>query len=310
MRIGVWVGMAFTLITALVVWMFFLNQKVLVQDIERRADNLTYVKGEITPFTGAAHKYFDDGTLWETVNYTDGLREGERTVWHINGNTALQETYQNGHLIIAASFNFEGVPSGTFEGGRGRLTLYFNHTGTRNEELVYEGGQIAKRKIWDQNSNLVAEIPPTLPPNMANYTGPGSTLPVPTQPIVPVPVTPPVTPNPPPTNATPRVVTPTNTVPVVDPRIPDLNSKGRTNIWTYSVDARMAARNIRNRIDLIYLGKQYTKVYTDFGWPDEDLGADWVYNGMTIKNITSGGYLSRITFRYRNGTVIKIIAEP
>ena len=76
------------------------------------------------------------------------------------------------------------------------------------------------------------------------------------------------------------------------------------------MNKRATARNIRNRIDLLYLSKQYTAVYDFFGWPDEDRGAEWVYTGLTVKNITSGGYFSRITFRYRNGIVIKIIAEP
>ena len=314
-RIGVWTGVTVTLTTALIVWMFFLNEEVLIENIERRADNLTYVKGEITPYTGMVHKYFDDGTLWETMNYTEGLREGERKVWHINGNVALNETYQNGHLITAASFNFNGVPSGDYESGRGKLTLYFNHSGTRNEELEYEGGQISKRTIWDHNGNLIAMIPPTLPPNMAEYTGPtipgatfsGATEPVTPKPIIPAPITP--------TNAIPPAVAtnppPTNTnVVVVDPRIPDPNSRGRLTEWRYSVDNRVTARNIRNRIDLLYLGKQYTTVYQFFGWPDEDRGADWVYKDLTVKNISSGGYFSRITFRYRNGIVIKIIAEP
>ncbi len=310
MRIGVWTGMALTMLTALVVWMYFLNKDVLTEDIERRADNLTYIRGELEPFSGVAQKYFDDGTLWETVNYVDGLREGSRTVWHINGTVALEETYQSGHLITAASFNFSGVPSGTYESGRGKLTLYFNHTGSRNEKLEYEGGQISRRVIWDHNGNLIAEIPPKLPPNMAGYTGPGSTLPGVTEPHVPPPTTttnvaPPVVAT---NSPTPPVVT--NQPPVVNAKIPNMDSPGRKITWVYSVDPRVAARNIRNRIDLLYLGKRYTKVYEDFGWPDEDHGADWVYKGMAIKNISSGGYLSRVTFRYRNGTVIKITAEP
>ena len=308
MRIGVWTGMIFTLITTLVVWMFFLNKKVLIENIERRADNLTYVQGELTPYTGIVYKFFDDGTLWETVNYKEGLREGKRTVWHINGNVALQETYQFGHLVTAASFNFTGVPSGTFEGGRGKLTLYFNHTGTRNSELEYEGGQIIKRTIWDHNGNLVAMFPPELPPNMAGYTGPGSSLPGATEPVTPNPPVMPVTPNPP--AGTAANTPPTNLVEIVQAKIPNPDIEGRKKSWTYSRDSRMATRNIRNRIDLIYLGRLYTKVYEDFGWPDEDLGADWVYNGMNVKNITAGGYLSKVTFRYRNGIVIKIIAEP
>jgi hypothetical protein len=310
MRIGVWTGVVVTLITALVVWMFFLNEDVLIENIERRADNLTYVKGEIIPYTGVVYQYFDDDSLWETVNYIEGLREGERTVWHINGTVALNETYQSGHLIIAASFNFQGVPSGNYESGRGKLTLYFNHSGTRNEELEYEGGQISKRTIWDHNGNLIAMIPPTLPPNMAEYTGPtlpGASLPGATEPVAPAPVTPTITIPPVAITNTP----PTNTnVVVVNPKIPDPNSRGRLTEWRYSVDNRATARNIRNRIDLLYLGKQYTAVYEFFGWPDEDRGADWVYKGLTVKNISSGGYFSRITFRYRNGTVIKIIAEP
>ncbi|MBT5322045.1 MAG: DUF4339 domain-containing protein [Verrucomicrobiales bacterium] len=310
MRIGVWIGVVVTLITALVVWMFFLNDEVLIKNIERRADNLTYLKGETIPYTGMVHKYFDDDTLWETVNYIKGLREGERKVWHINGNVALNEKYQNGHLTIASSFNFQGVPSGDYESGRGKLTLYFNHSGKRNEELEYEGGQISKRTIWDHNGNLIAMIPPALPPNMAEYTGPtlpSAALPGATTPDIPTPITP--------TNTIPTVVAPTHpptntNVEVVNPQIANPKSRGRLTEWRYSVDNRATARNIRNRIDLLYLGKQYTAVYEFFGWPDEDRGADWVYKDLTVKNISSGGYFSRITFRYRDGIVIKIIAEP
>ena len=156
-------------------------------------------------------------------------------------------------------------------------------------------------------------IPPTLPPNMAEYTGPtlpSATLPGATEPVTPMPVIPtPITP----TNALPTVVAVTSpptitNVEVVNPQIPDPKSRGRLTEWRYSVDNRATARNIRNRIDLLYLGKQYTAVYEFFGWPDEDRGVDWVYKGLTVKNISSGGYFSRIAFRYRTGIVIKIIA--
>ena len=168
-RMFVWSSLAMVLTISAVIWVKYLNNETLIKDLERRTDNLTYAQGENEPFSGTAYGYFIDGTFWEKVDYNDGVREGSRTIWHINGNVALQETYSSSFLQSAASFDFNGAPTGNFKDGNGNIMLYWNDTGIRSQSLVYTNHVIVKRTIWDRKGKLLSVIPPELPPDLLNH---------------------------------------------------------------------------------------------------------------------------------------------
>ena len=84
MRIGIWTAMIGVLALSLFAWLKFLNEKTLMETLERRGDNLTYEQGQPDPFDGIAHAFFNDGSQWEQTTFSDGVRHGQRTVWHLS----------------------------------------------------------------------------------------------------------------------------------------------------------------------------------------------------------------------------------
>lgn len=295
MRVAVWSSLVMVIAISVFVWMEFLSGKTLIQNLERRADNMTYAKGENKPFNGTAYGYFIDDTLWEKVNYNEGVREGTRTIWHINGNVALQETYTSGFLQTAASFDFNGAQTDNFENGNGAIMLYWNDTGIRSQSLVYKNHVIVKRTIWDREGLLLSVIPPELPPNVV---------------ITPLtlinPLPPAITNSTLPTN---QVFTITNQ-PAID-TTPNPDMIGRTRTWVMgNLEATSSRVAIDKRIDLIYRNKPTNLLIKVFGYPDQATSNWWSYGDMKVKNIQEGGYFSKVHFQIYNGHVYRVIGAP
>jgi hypothetical protein len=295
MRVTVWTSLAAVLIISVFVWMKFLSDKTLIQNLERRSDNMTYEKGANTPFNGTAYGYFIDDTLWEKVDYVNGVREGTRTVWHINGNLALQEAYSSGFLQSAASFDFNGAPSDSFENGNGKIMMYWNDTGTRSQELVYENNVIVKRTIWDRDGQLLSVIPPELPPNITINP-----------PVAIKPTPPTITNSVLPTN---QIITITNK-PAID-TTPNPEMFGRVRVWVMGDPNVTSSRvAIDKRIDLIYANKPTNLLIRVFGYPDQASTNWWSYGEMKVKNIQDGGYYMNVHFQIYNGRVYRVVGTP
>ena len=295
MRVAVWSSLVIVIAISVFVWIEFLSGKTLIQDLERRADNMTYAKGENEPFSGTAYGYFIDDTLWEKVNYNDGVREGPRTIWHINGNVALQETYTSGFLQTAASFDFNGAQTDNFENGNGAIMLYWNDTGIRSQSLIYKNHVIVKRTIWDREGLLLSVIPPELPPNVV--ITPSTTVDL---------VLPTITNSTLPTN---QVFTITNR-PAID-TTPNPDMIGRTRTWVMgNLEVTSSRVAVDKRIDLIYRNKPTNLLIKVFGYPDQAISNWWSYGDMKVKNIQEGGYFSKVHFQIYNGHVYRVIGAP
>ena len=304
MRVAIWLSLAMVLAISVFVWMKFLSDKTLIQNLERRPDNLTYEKGDNIPFNGTAYGYFIDDTLWEKVDYANGVREGTRTVWHINGNVALQEKYSSGFLQSAASFDFNGAQTDSFNNGNGTIMLYWNDTGIRSQELVYENQNIVKRTIWDRGGLLLSVIPPELPPNVV-ISKPEAVEPPPTN-IMSGSLTPANTNSALPTN---QVFTITNK-PAID-TTPNLEMPGRTRGWVMGDPNATSSRvAIDKRIDLVYLNKPTNQLIKVFGYPDQVSNSWWSYGKMNVKNIHGGGYFKKVHFQIYNGLVYRVVGAP
>lgn len=297
MRITVWSSLMVVIVAAVVVWVKFISSEVLIEKLVHRADNLTYVEGEQNPFTGTAYSYFPGSDiLWEEINFTEGRRDGKRTVWHINGNLALEEIYETGTLQSAKSFDFNGIASATYQGGTGTVMLYWNTTGSRAQEIHYEHYKILGRSIWDQEGTELQRYPPeaaVLPPppeEIEQAAAPDSSI---TNTIVTLP---------PPTN---------NVTPVVNTQ-PDPNIFGRTRRWVVGNPNDVSRVRIDRRIDLIFANKQTNEIVKVFGYPDRvhthtnSPVIDWEYTSMKVFNIAAGGNFNTVYFRLYNGYVFKI----
>ena len=297
MRITVWSSLVVSVIAAIVVWVKFISSEVLIEKLMHRADNLTYVEGEQDPFTGTAYSYFaGSDVVWEEINFTDGRRHGKRTVWHINGNVALEEIYESGTLQSAKSFDFNGMATATYQDGTGTVMLYWNTTGARAQEIHYENFKILGRSIWDQEGTELSRYPPeaaALPPRpeeIEQAAAPDSSI---TNTIVTLP---------PPTN---------NITPVVNTQ-PDPNIFGRTRRWVVGNPNDVSRVRIDRRIDLIFANKQTNEIFKVFGYPDRvhthtnSPVIDWEYGGMKVFNIAAGGNFNTVYFRLYGGHVFKV----
>ena len=316
MRVAIWLSLAMVLAISVFVWMKFLSDKTLIQNLERRGDNLTYEKGDNIPFNGTAYGYFIDDTLWEKVDYANGIREGTRTVWHINGNVALQEKYSSGFLQSAASFDFNGAQTDSFNNGNGTIMLYWNDTGIRSQELVYENQNIVKRTIWDRDGLLLSVIPPELPPNVV-ISKPEAVEPPPatitnstlasanTNSALPTNQVFTIT-NKPTIDTTPN----TGTTPNID-TTPNLEMPGRTKGWVMGDPNATSSRvAIDKRIDLVHLNKPTNLLIKVFGYPDQVSNSWWSYGKMNVKNIHGGGYFKKVHFQIYNGLVYRVVGAP
>jgi hypothetical protein len=292
MRVVVWSSLVGVILASAFVWMNYLNTKILIENLVHREDNLTYVKEENEPFNGTAFAYFKDGTPWEELNFSNGQREGSRTIWHINGKVALQETYTAGVLQSAVSFDFNGLQNQeSYENGDGTVMLYWNTSGLRAQELKYRNHQLVKRTMWAQDGSLLAVIPPEepteLPPNL--QVPPPETI---------APVTPPPT-----TTNQPFTIP---VVPVID-TTPDPNKKGRLKVWIQGKPQAAFVRvEVDRRIDLIFQNTTTNVIIREFGYPDQTTGNWWSYGNMTVRNIELAGTSKKVHFLIFNGRVVKV----
>ncbi len=303
MRVVVWSSLVGVILASAFVWMNYLNTKILIENLVHREDNLTYLKEENKPFTGTAFAYFTDGTPWEELNFANGQREGSRTIWHINGKVALQETYTAGVLQSAVSFDFNGLQNReNYENGDGTIMLYWNTSGLRAQELKYQNHLLVKRTMWAQDGSLLGVIPPEepteLPPNL-QVPPPETIAPVTLPPTNPTPTTN----NTPPTTNKPFTIP---VAPVID-TTPDPNKKGRLKVWIQGKPQAAFVRvDVDRRIDLIFQNTTTNVIIREFGYPDQTTGNWWSYGNMTVRNIELAGTSKNVHFLIFNGRVVKV----
>ena len=277
-RVWVWSIMFFTLGLSLFIWVQKLNKKILIENLERQGGNRMYVQGSDKPFSGNAFAYFNDGSLWEQIAYADGARHGKRSVWHINGNLALKETYYNGTLKAATSHDFNGKTSGYYREGVGTITLYWNESGIRAQEKVFAAGKLVKHSIWDREGQLISIIPTPAPIYTNHLTG-----------------------------TPPTKITATNDLTIV----PGLLA-GRAKTWSIGASNTPTIReDIEKRIDLVYANKYYTKIITDFGNPDEIIeNRIYAYKNMRVYYLADDSLRTEVHFHFINGKVTLTEALP
>ena len=286
-RVWVWTLMALASVISLIIWNQKFNKKILLDNLEHRSDSLHYIKDSDTPFTGTAYGYFNDGSLWEKTSFEDGVRHGNRSIWHMNGNLALKENYYNGSLKQAHSYDYKGKLSGQYKEGLGTITLYWNATGLRSQEQVYSDWKVVKRTLWSREGELLSVIPP---PNQStqlvdspnNTTNKPSSIP-------------------------PAKTASTNSPPPFPGLLP-----ARVILWSIGETGTSTVRqDIEKRIDLVYANKYYTIIIENFGNPDEIIeGRIYVYRNMRVRHAGNNSMRTKIHFHFINGKVTLIEALP
>ena len=283
-RVWVWSSMALTLAVSLFIWTQKFNKTILIDDLEHHGDSRTYLEGEDKAFSGTAYTHFNDGSLWKKFQFEDGLRHGEQTLWHINGNIALKEGYYYGKLRQATSYDFSGNPSGQYQNGAGTLILYWPERGIRSQKQVFNMWKIIERTIWNRDGHMLSSpsthllaSEPTLTTNQTvNITN------------------------------SPGITAPTNQIPV-----PGL-LPARGKLWVIGgTDNSTTLGEIDKRIDLIYANKYYTNIIREFGRPDEILeGKIYVYRNMRVRHLVNDKDKSQVHFHFINGYVTLTEALP
>ena len=59
-------------------------------------DEIAYLSGEDTPFTGKVEDFYDNGQKLEEGNYKDGKQDGLWTRWQENGQKSRERNYKDG----------------------------------------------------------------------------------------------------------------------------------------------------------------------------------------------------------------------
>ncbi|PQA93757.1 hypothetical protein SAMN05421796_106182 [Chryseobacterium piscicola] len=123
--------------------------------------------------------YFDDGTLWKTVEYGDSLKNGKTVELKTDGSLLGESIYKNGHLIsgiLGANYNSgnykrynkktkndESVDLPDYKGDdRNYSTVYYWKSTLKTAvEFTYLNGKLITEKNFDENGNLLQQIDST-----------------------------------------------------------------------------------------------------------------------------------------------------
>ncbi len=88
---------------------------------------------------GVFRSYYENGKVWQTVGYLDGVEEGFSVTYYENGSKKIKETYKNGVLSGATEEYYE--------------------SGKLRRKLPYLKGQIhGVGKVYDEAGSMVEEM--------------------------------------------------------------------------------------------------------------------------------------------------------
>jgi len=128
-------------------------QSVTSEELEQR-DNLWYLSGSDTPFTGELR---DEGVREGKIE--NGQRVGRWTTWHENGNISSESDFVASAMTYHAMYFPNGAMrfKGTYSDGRldGPVSLW-HPSGTPQSETEFAMGQRhGKRILWDLEGNVL-----------------------------------------------------------------------------------------------------------------------------------------------------------
>ena len=103
-------------------------------EVERRED-ITYLKGSDTPYTGKVYQLYPNGQKEYETDFWNGKEDGLWMSWHKNGKKQGEGYYKDGKM------------SG--------LQLMWHENGQKSSEVNYKDGNLISRKYWNSKGEPV-----------------------------------------------------------------------------------------------------------------------------------------------------------
>ena len=130
------------------------------KELESRED-IVYLKGSDTPYTGKVYGLYENGQKLFEVNYKYGKREGLITAWHDNGLKKTEGNYKDGKfegLYVWWHDNGQKSGEGNFKNGKkdGVFTNWHDN-GQKQLEVKYKHGEELEdsKKWWNSKGEPV-----------------------------------------------------------------------------------------------------------------------------------------------------------
>ena len=121
--------------------------------------------------------YFDDGKLWKTVEYGDGLKHGKTIEYKPDGSILGESTFKNGYLIsgiVGQTYNLSQdytlyniktksnehvyLPAYKGEDRIYKKIFYWKSNLKTAAEFTIKNSEVIETKDYDQNGNLVQTL--------------------------------------------------------------------------------------------------------------------------------------------------------
>ena len=96
-----------------------------------------FLPNEVTPFTGLAQSFYENGQKKLEFNYKDGKKDGLQTKWWENGQKGSEENYKDGKL--------NGLEARWYDNGQKKL------------EANYKDGKLMSSEVWKPNGEKCPE---------------------------------------------------------------------------------------------------------------------------------------------------------
>ena len=103
-------------------------------ELERR-ENIIYLKGSDTPYTGKSFTLYDNGQKEMALNYEEGKPDGPLTVWHENGKKMIKGNTNNGKA--------------------NGLQIRWHENGQKQRQANYKDGEKISEKWWNSKGEPV-----------------------------------------------------------------------------------------------------------------------------------------------------------
>ena len=109
-------------------------------------DEIAYLSGEDTPFTGKVECFYDNGQKVEEGNYKDGKLDGLYTSWYENGQKREETNWRDDKLMAAFVWkpNGEKCPVTNVDKHGTGIRIWYKDDGTEDGRWTFKHGEIVE----------------------------------------------------------------------------------------------------------------------------------------------------------------------
>ena len=133
-----------------------------VEELEFRED-IAYLKGSDTPYTGKVFVLYENGKKWIESNYKDGKEEGLHVAWYENGQKKAEGNVKDGKpdgLWVRWHKNGQKFAEGNYKNGKGsgRQISWYENGKKKGEVNMKDGKQDGLGVAWHENGQMKGEV--------------------------------------------------------------------------------------------------------------------------------------------------------